>query len=229
MRLRHVVDQFHDQHGLADTGAAEQADLAALRIGREQIDHLDAGHENRGFGGLIGIGRRLLMDSANGFRFDRPGLIDRLADHIDDAAQQAGADRHRNRRAGIGHFLSAHQTFRRVHRHGADRRFAEMLGDFEHQPVALVAGFQRVQDLRQMTLELHVNDGADYLRDFSSFACHRGPLQKRLKRLGAGDDLDQLFGNHRLARAVVSKRLFANHVAGVAGGVVHCRHLRAVE
>ena len=32
VRLRDVVDQLHDGHGLADAGAAEQADLAALRI-----------------------------------------------------------------------------------------------------------------------------------------------------------------------------------------------------
>src|SRR3546814_5063754 len=31
-----VVDQFLDQHGLADAGTAEQADLAALGVRREQ-------------------------------------------------------------------------------------------------------------------------------------------------------------------------------------------------
>jgi len=40
MRLGDVVDQFLDQHGLADTGATEQADLAALGIGRKQVDDL---------------------------------------------------------------------------------------------------------------------------------------------------------------------------------------------
>jgi hypothetical protein len=46
VRLGDVVDQFHDQHGLADAGAAEQADLAALGVGREQVDDLDAGDED---------------------------------------------------------------------------------------------------------------------------------------------------------------------------------------
>src|ERR1700752_99060 len=49
------------------------------------------------------------------------------------------------------------------------------------------------------------------------------------ERLGAGNDLDQFLGDHRLARAVVGERLLADHLAGVARGVVHCRHLRAVE
>ena len=46
MRLGDVVDQFHDGHGLADAGAAEQADLAALGVGRQQVDDLDAGDQD---------------------------------------------------------------------------------------------------------------------------------------------------------------------------------------
>ena len=41
-----VVDQFHDDDGLADAGAAEQADLAAAKVGLEQVDDLDAGLEH---------------------------------------------------------------------------------------------------------------------------------------------------------------------------------------
>ena len=36
-----VVDELHNNDRLAHTGAAEQADLAALGIGRNQIDDLD--------------------------------------------------------------------------------------------------------------------------------------------------------------------------------------------
>src|SRR6476659_6589914 len=49
------------------------------------------------------------------------------------------------------------------------------------------------------------------------------------QRFGAGNDLDQFLGDHRLARAVVEQRLLADHVAGVARRVVHGRHLRTVE
>src|SRR5450756_426410 len=49
------------------------------------------------------------------------------------------------------------------------------------------------------------------------------------ERLGAGDDFNQLLGDHRLAGAVVDQGLLADHVAGIAGGVVHRAHLRAVE
>src|SRR6185295_5494066 len=39
-----------------------------------------------------------------------------------------------------------------------------------------------------------------------------------LLRLGAGDDLHQLLGDHRLAGAVVQERQPADHVRGVVGG-----------
>src|SRR5712672_3450518 len=54
-------------------------------------------------------------------------------------------------------------------------------------------------------------------------------LREWLECLGAGDDFDQLLGDLGLTGAVVDQGLLADHVAGVAGGVVHRAHLRAVE
>ena len=105
------------------------------------------------------------MDRADAFGNDRAGFIDRLTDHVHDAAQRAGSNGNEDRRAGVGHFLAADQTLGGVHRDGAHRGFAEMLGDFEHQAIAAVLGFDRVQNGGQMFLELHVDDGADDLRD----------------------------------------------------------------
>jgi hypothetical protein len=62
VRLGDVVDQFLDQHGLADAGAAEQADLAALGVRSQQVDDLDAGDEDLCFRRLLDIGRRRLVD-----------------------------------------------------------------------------------------------------------------------------------------------------------------------
>ena len=96
---------------------------------------------------------------------DRAGLVHRLADDVHDAAERAVADRNLDRRAGVGHGLAAHETFGRVHRDAAHRDLAEMLGDFEHQAVAVVGGLERVQDLGQVAVELDVDDGADDLGD----------------------------------------------------------------
>ena len=71
VRLGDVVDELHDQHGLADAGAAEQADLAALGVGRQQVDDLDAGDQDLGFRRLLGEGRRRLVDGALGRGLDR--------------------------------------------------------------------------------------------------------------------------------------------------------------
>ena len=49
-----------------------------------------------------------------------------------------------------------------MHAHGV---FAQMLRDFENEAVALVRRLERVQNLRQMAVELHVDDGADDLGD----------------------------------------------------------------
>ncbi len=172
VRLGDVVDQLLDDHGLADAGAAEQADLAALGIGREQVDDLDAGDQDLRFGRLLGIERRRLVDRPALLVRHRAGLVDRIADHVHDAAERAVADRHRDRLAGVGDLLAAHQAFAGIHGDGAHGRFAEMLGDFEHQAVALVLGLQRVENRRQVSFELHVDDGADDLGDVSGGIGH---------------------------------------------------------
>ena len=95
------------------------------------------------------------------------------------------ADRHGDRLAGVGHLLAAHQAFGGVHGDGAHRVLAEMLGDFEHQPVAVVVGLERVQDRGQVAVELHVDDGAHDLAHMALGALAFGdPL---LLLLGLGD------------------------------------------
>ncbi len=43
VRLGHVVDQLHDEHGLAHAGAAEEADLAALGVRGQEVYDLGRG------------------------------------------------------------------------------------------------------------------------------------------------------------------------------------------
>ena len=42
MQLGDVVDQLHDQHGLADTSTTEETDLTSLGVGAQEINNLDA-------------------------------------------------------------------------------------------------------------------------------------------------------------------------------------------
>ena len=124
--------------------------------------------------------------------------------------------------------MTAHEAFGRVHRNRANGRFTEVLGDLEHEALALIFGLQRVQDLRQPFLELHVDDGADDLGDASNIVRSHVVLVLELKRFRAGDDLDQFLRDHGLARAIVGDRLFADHVTGVSRRVVHGAHARAL-
>ena len=62
-----VVDEFHDQHCLAHTSTAEEADFTTFGIRREQINNLDPGDENFSFGRLVDIFRRRTVNGS-----DRP-------------------------------------------------------------------------------------------------------------------------------------------------------------
>src|SRR6185436_15176894 len=48
-----VVDQLHDEDGLANARAAEQPDLAALKVRLEQVDDFDPRLEHLELGGLV--------------------------------------------------------------------------------------------------------------------------------------------------------------------------------
>jgi hypothetical protein len=136
--LGDVVDQFHDQNGLANAGAAEQADLAALGVRRQQVDDLDAGDQDFGFGRLLDE-RSFLVDAAAQLGLDRAGFVHRLADHVHDAAERFVADRHRDRIAGVDNFLAADQTFGRVHGDGAHGVLAQVLCNFQHQRLPMLS------------------------------------------------------------------------------------------
>ena len=69
VELGDVVDQLHDDDGLADAGAAERADLAALEERADQVDDLDAGREH--------LRRRRLIDERRRRTVDRVALLGR--------------------------------------------------------------------------------------------------------------------------------------------------------
>ncbi len=123
------------------------------------------------------------MDRALLGGLDRARLIDRLAHHVHDAAQGLVADRHGDRLASVHDLLPAHQTFGRVHGDGADRVLAEMLGDFEHEAIALIVGLERVQDLRQVLGELDVDHRAHDLAHLTARAFALGDPLLLLLRL----------------------------------------------
>ncbi len=178
---RDVVDQLHDDDGLADAGAAEQADLAALQVRFEQVDDLDAGLEHLQVGRLLLERRRGAMNRPALLRLHRPiREVHRLAEHVQHAAERLRPDRHRNRLAEVDRLHAALQAVGRLHRHRADAVLAEMLLDLGDD-VERFAPFlrrrldaQRVVDRRQVPgFELDVHDRSDDLDDAADllFGC----------------------------------------------------------
>ena len=171
MLHRDVVDQLEHVDGLADAGAAEQADLAALRERADQVHDLDAGLEQFDRRRQLVEFRRGLVDLAPLVRLDRAALVDRAPEHVHDAAEHARADRHRDPGAGVAHLHAALQAVRRAHRNRADHAVTELLLDLERESLLdqLAAGLledERVVDLRhRVAREFDVDDRADGLDD----------------------------------------------------------------
>ena len=95
MLLGEVVDELLDQHGLAHTRAAEQADLAALGVGREQVDDLNAGLEHLGRRGQVLHARCVLVDrAALHISGEISAEVDRFAEQVEDPPERGVTDGH---------------------------------------------------------------------------------------------------------------------------------------
>ena len=168
MVLRDAGDHLLDQHGLAHAGAAEQADLAAEDVRREQVDDLDAGLEH--------LGLRLELVEGGRLAVDAPPLVDLVVlavlevedvtGRVEDVALGDVTHGDRDRTAGVGDRRAADHAVGRPHRDRAHDAVADVLGDLERDLVGLTTelhrDLERVVDLRHRVRgELDVDDGAD--------------------------------------------------------------------
>ena len=171
--LRQVVDELHDEDGLADAGAAEQADLAAAAVGGEQVDDLDAGLERFDLDRLVDELGRTAVDRQVLLGVDRAALVDGITDDVEDAAEDLFADRHHDRRVGVHRLHAADEAVGRVHGDGAHGVLAEVLRDFDGELARRVVlidvgvlDLERGVDLGQVArAELDVDDRSDDLND----------------------------------------------------------------
>jgi hypothetical protein len=65
--------------------------------------------------------------------------------------------------------LSSDKTFGGVHGNGSDSGVTKMLSNFQNQSVLDTINFEGVENGRDFTFELNIDDGTDYLRDLSLF------------------------------------------------------------
>ena len=239
-----VVDEFLDDDGFADARAAEEAGLAALEEGLDEVDDLHAGLEHLLAGRLLVEGRRLAVNGHALGGLDRAELVDRLADHVEHAAQRFAAHGHGDRAAEVDGIHAAHHAFGRFHGHAAHAPLAQVLLHLKDDVdgrgnVEAVADYaQRLIDERHPGLvELHVDGGAGDLNYFADVFCHKFPVfnccPKRssllhLNRGCAAHNLDNFLGDRRLTRAVHGQGVLVDHVRSVVGRRIHGCHARGL-
>ena len=182
MPLGDVVDQFHDDDGLADAGTPKQSDLPALHERSQQVDHFDPRLEYVGLGLQVLESRRLAVDRpALDVGRDRIALIYRFSDDIEDTPERGVPDWHSDGLAGVYSLHSPHDTVTAAHGHSAHLVSPDMLLHLHHQfdrrGIACAGAFdqERVVDFRQLLgFEFHVENRTDYLHDLANvlLGCH---------------------------------------------------------
>ena len=163
MGLGNVVNEFLNQHGLADTGTTEQTNLSTTSVRGEQVDDFNAGLQDFSSGGLLDEGWRVGVDRAELDALDRTPLINGLANDVHDTAQSTLSDRDSNGGTSVDDLLSTDETLGTVHCDGSDRVLAKVSGDLENEPTTVeVLDFKSVEDGWQVLgLELHIYDGTN--------------------------------------------------------------------
>ncbi len=160
--LGDIVDQLEHVDGLADAGAAEQADLAALRERHQQVDDLDARDQQILTAGLLIERRRRAMDRQMLLGLHLAAVVLRSSQHVHDAAQGGLADGHLDGRSGAHYGQPAAQTLRAAHGDRTHDTIAQLLLHFERQIAFLQ--LQGVVDARdRIPWKLDVDDCADDL------------------------------------------------------------------
>ena len=190
-----VVDQLLNKYGLADTGTAEQTNLAALGIRREQVDDLDAGLEN--------LGRRVLLCKIRRRTVDGPLFrcvyialfVDRLTEHVEHASKGRFTDRRLNRVTGGQHLVAAADALTRGEHDAAHGVAADVLCDLHHARLSVRCNGECFIYLRQAAaVKSNVHNRTCYLyhgtfafhSNFLTFYARLPSARKRTVRVGIG-------------------------------------------
>lgn len=94
-------------------------------------------------------------------------LVDWFTNHINNSAKSLRTNRHQNGGASVEDGLTANQTFGGVEGDGSHVVATQMLSDLKNESVLDTLHFESVENWGQLTLKLHVDDGANNLRNLS--------------------------------------------------------------
>ena len=163
-------DELGEDHGLPQSGAAEQARFSAADEWRQKIDDLDACLEQLGLGRQIRDRRGVAMDRPALLGIDGTAIVDRLANQVEHPTQRGLSDRDLHGVAGIDAFLTANHTVGTPQSDAADASAAQVLLYFADEvylhALLLRLDADGVVNRRRVVLrELDVKRRADDLRD----------------------------------------------------------------
>jgi hypothetical protein len=178
VRFGDVVDQFQNDDRLTDACTTERAGFSALDERADQIDDLDAGLEYLGARVLFRqrgsrtVNRILLVEK------DRTFAVDGIPRDVEDASEDAIANRDGDRRACIHNGHTADKSFGRRHGNRTCDTSAEMLLNLQREKFLPTSGREldreRLINGRDGVLrKLHVDHGADDLDDFAGVHLER--------------------------------------------------------
>ncbi len=149
MLLCDVVDKLHDEHGLADARAAEQAYLTALEVRRNEVYDLNTGFKDF-------VGSLLLFERGGGtmnfplfLGFGLGLVVYRVAEKVEYTSEGSLSDGYLDRSACVNCLHASDKTVRAAHRDAAHDIVADMLRDLYDQLGAIVVDLNGVQQVRQ--------------------------------------------------------------------------------
>ena len=161
MLRRDVVDELLDEHRLADARAAEEADLAALCVGFQKIDDLDARFEQLHGGRLLFEGGRAAVDGPMLFRLDGLSAVDGLAEDVEHPAERPLAHGHFDGAAFGNDFHAAGEPFAAAQHDAADGVPFDVPRRLHDELPSARSDGERFADARKFPLfECDVDDGA---------------------------------------------------------------------
>src|SRR4051812_16366815 len=124
MVLRNVVDEFHDDDGLAYTGTAEQPDLAALQERLDEVNDFHAGLKHLRGSGLLFKSRSQAVDGHALVVFHGAKFVHRLADDVHHAAEGTVANGNGYGAAEVSDLHAADHAVRGLHGDATHAAFA---------------------------------------------------------------------------------------------------------
>src|SRR5208282_4683619 len=169
-----VDDRIDGDRGLAGLTIADYQLALSPSDHQHRVDRLDAGLQRLLDGLAANDAGRFDLDAPRLGRFDRPLAVDGLTECVDDAAEQAFADRDFGDSAGAFDLVAFLNGLGIAEEHGAD----VVLLEAQHHPVHLMGKFEQLAECRVLK-SVDSGDTVAARQDAAGFS-HRDAALKTL-------------------------------------------------